>query len=97
MYQSVGFDPRASVAAADRSSEHSRTSSYPPRLSLMLTPRSASLVLLFSLLIASTGRREIVTRLGAARFPRSDDPRTMCAGVMRASAIRPEAGASRAG
>ena len=28
---------------------------------------------------------------------RSDDPRTMCAGVMRASAIRPEAGASRAG
>jgi hypothetical protein len=28
---------------------------------------------------------------------RSDDLRTMCAGVMRASAIRPEAGASRAG
>ena len=27
----------------------------------------------------------------------SDDPRTMCAGVMRASAIRPEAGASHAG
>jgi hypothetical protein len=28
---------------------------------------------------------------------RSDDLRTICAGVMRASAIRPEAGASRAG
>jgi hypothetical protein len=28
---------------------------------------------------------------------RSDDLRTVCAGVMRASAIRPEAGASRAG
>ena len=27
----------------------------------------------------------------------SDDPRTMCAGIMRASAIRPEVGASRAG
>jgi hypothetical protein len=39
---------------ADRSSEHGRTSSYPPRMPLMLTPRSALLVLLFSLLIAST-------------------------------------------
>ena len=47
-------------------------------------------------------RRLRVVRLHRARSPArgealSDDPRTMCAGVMRVSAIRPEAGTRPSG
>jgi len=41
--------------------------------------------------------RMLQDRMAICSSVRSDDRRTMCAGVMRASAIRPEAGASRAG
>jgi hypothetical protein len=57
-YSASWIDPRgicrrlSARHLADRSPEHGTTSSYPPRM--RLTPRSALLVLLFSLFIAST-------------------------------------------